>query len=106
MKNLYNSDGEIISIFFNFLESLKEKEYLPFDEIINLIEEIPFYNDKTLAKIFIENLEKLLENNKNKYDNEINTLSLSDNITEEKEKENNDDNFIEFKYNIYESYLN
>ena len=108
MKNLYNSDGEIISIFFNFLESLKEKEYLPFDEIINLIEEIPFYNDKTLAKIFIENLEKLLENNKNNNDNEINKLSLSDNITEEKEKEkeNNDDNFIEFKYNIYESYLN
>ena len=106
MKNLYNSNGEIISIFFNFLQSLKEKGYLPFDEIIILIEEIPFYNNKTLAKNFIENLKAFLENNINNLDNVINSLSLNDNEIISEEKENKDDNFIEFKYNIYESYLN
>ena len=108
-KNLPKSKGEIIPIFFNFLQSLKENGYLPFNEIMNFIEDIPSFTNKVSAKIFIENLEKFLENNNKKnIDNDINLLSISDtNLStqkEEKEKINND--FIEFKYNIYENYLN
>ena len=108
-KNLPKSKGGIIPIFFNFLQSLKENGYLPFNEIMNFIEDIPSFTNKITAKIFIENLEKFLENNNKKnIDNDINLLSISDtNLStqkEEKEKINND--FIEFKYNIYENYLN
>ena len=111
IKNLYNYEGKIISFFFDFLESLIEKDYFPLQEITQILDEIPNFKDISSAKILIKNLNKLTINNKNNNIN-INICGdninlLSDNIvSSDNEEEKKDDKFKEFRNKIFESFLN
>ena len=107
LNNLYDSKEEIISIYFEFLKSLKEKGYLPLNEIIHLLEEIPLFKDISLAQTFIKNLEIFIESNEEKYlNNDIDLLLKNDNKELTEEKEDNNNNVEVFRKKIYESYLN
>ena len=108
INNLYNYEGETISIFFDFLQSLKEKGFFPINETIQILEEIPFINNISKAKYLVESLNKFLDikrDNINIFDGDIKILSFSKNKNLS-ESEKIDDNFNEFRFKIYENYLN
>ena len=107
INNIYNYEGDIIPIFFEFLQSLKEKDYFPINEINQILEEIPYFDNISSAKILILNLEKFTNINNiniNNFDSD-NFSTLSENKSEKETKEINN-NLNEFRKKIYESYLN
>ena len=108
LNNLYKYQEEIITIIFDFFESLKEKNYFPLNELNILIQQIPFFNNISTAKIFIQNLNSFInkkKGNNNSIDSIIDTLSLDESLISLKKEEKNN-SFIEIKNKIYENYLN
>ena len=107
INNLSNSEPEVINNFFNFLNSLDKKQYLPSNEILQIISQLPKFTDSKSVEVLIENF-KLMTNANNK-DLDIVNEGLYDNNdvnfkrVESKEEKNNNYEFIE---NIYKNYMN
>ena len=102
LNKISNYDGEVISIFFEFLKCLYKKEYIPTNEIIQIIGELPFFTNTSSAKSFIQNLENIIN-----LKNDIDLSSFS--TSPDKEIEKIDDyskDYAKFKNKICESYLN
>ena len=107
INNLSNSEPEVINNFFNFLNSLDKKQYLPSNEILQIISQFPYFSESKSVEALIENF-KLMTNVNNK-DLDIVNEGLYENNdvnikrVESKEEKNN---YYEFIENIYKNYMN
>ena len=102
INNLSNSEPEVINIFFDFLYSLDKKEYLPSNEIQQIISQLPYFTNSKSVEVLIENF-KLMTNVNNK-DLDIGDEGLFNNKDANKKEEKN--NNYEFIENIYKNYMN
>ena len=116
INNLNSSEPEVINNYFNFLYTLDKNEFLPLNEIIQIIGQLPFYTDVKATEVLIENLKILtdinyLTNNKNidiySIENNNENLGLGGDNYKNKDKNNESLNkFNKFIKHIYQSYIN
>jgi hypothetical protein len=116
INNLSSSEPEVINDFFNFLYSFKEHEYLPSDEILLIITQLPYFTDYKAAEALIKNFKILIDINYLSNDKGIDLMNESEIFnTSEKElkriESKNDKNseffrLNEFIENVYKNYIN
>jgi len=118
INNLSNVEPEVINNFFNFLYSIKKQEYLPSDEILLIITQLPYFSDIKAVEALIENFKIILDINyqsDNKGIDQMNESAIFNNNNNEdklnrietKNEQNNDlYQFNEFIENIYKNYIN
>ena len=116
INNLSSSEPEVINNYFNFLYTLDKNEFLPLNEIIQIIGQLPFYTDIKATEVLIENLKIFTDINylSNKKSigiyiigNNDENLDLEEDNFKNKEKNNESMNrFNKFIKHIYQSYIN
>ena len=116
INNLSSSEPEVINDFFNFLYSFKEHEYLPSDEILLIITQLPYFTDYKAVEALIKNFKILIDINYLSNDKGIDLMNENEifNTTEYKLKRSENKNnknsnlyrIIEFIDNVYHNYIN
>ena len=116
INNLSNSAPDVINNFFNFLYSLKIKEYLPSDEILLIITQLPYFTDYKSVEALIENFKILIDinylsdNKGTDLMNESAIFNTSGNKLKRIESKNDKNSdlyrFNEFIENVYKNYIN
>ena len=116
INNLSSSEPEVINNFFNFLYSLKIQEYLPSDEILLIITQLPYFIDYKAVEVLIENFKIIIDINYLSDNKGIDIMNESEIFnTSEKElkriESKNDKNseffrLNEFIENVYKNYIN
>ena len=119
IKNISNSESEVLDNFFNFLYSINREEYLPENEIIQIIAQIRFFKDIKLTQILIDNLKNFTDINyksKNKdkdidiFENDDESSNHEDDNLKKNENKEKKDIYLEkydkFTNHIYKSYNN
>ena len=107
IDNLCNSEDEVINNFFNFLYTLDKDEFLPLNEIIQIIGQLPFFTNIKSLKALINNLEIFTDINyllNNNINNDICAIENYDDIDNKENKNNN--KYYKFIKHIHQSYIN
>ena len=107
INNLSNSEPEVINNFFNFLYSLDKEEYLPSNEILQIISQLPKFTDSKSVEVLIESF-KLITNVNNKDLNMVNEELFDNNDVNIKRLESKEEKKINYEFieNIYKNYMN
>ena len=111
LNNLNNSEAEVINNYFNFLYTLDRNEYLPSNEIMQILSQLNTFNNVNATKSLIENLKiftdiDYLMNNK---DNDIYTIEKENEDFNPENNLKNDENldrYQTFIKSIYQDYIN
>ena len=115
LDNLSSSEAEVINNFFSFLNTLDKNEYLPLNEIIQIIGQLPFFTDVKSTEALIENLKTITEINYLSNNEDIDIYNIEKNVEEEENflkgenkeiKNNNSNKYYKFVMKIYQSYMN
>ena len=108
LDNLSSSDAKVINNYFNFLFTLDKDEYLPLNEIVHIIGQLPAFTEVETIKALIKNLTILtdINNISNNQDLDID-IYIENNENEKKEKQNISSNkYYKFFMQIYQNYIN
>ena len=108
INNLSDCEEEIINNFFNFLHTLDKDEYLPLNEIIQVIGQLQFFTNVKSIQALINNLKLftdinyLISNNKDICSFENNEdIDFKDN-----NRNNNNNKYTKFIKQLHKSYIN
>ena len=116
IDNLSSSEADVINNYFSYLYTLDKNEYLPLNEVIKIIGQLPFFTDPNAAEAFIQNLKIITDINYllNKKEMDIYNIGKNDddlnieedNFIKSENKNNNINKYNKFIKQIYQSYIN
>ena len=116
INNLSSSEPEVINNYFNFLYSLDKAEYLPLNEIIQIISQLQFFTEKKTAQALVDNLIIFTDINYLCNGKDIDIMPLDNNddyFNSEEDKSKKSDNkdtglnkYYKYIKHIYQSFVN